>query len=293
MIKPNRAVTVATLFLILCILPGATNINLGYPQTFKSGADRISFDQSMAEPGTSVALPRGRGLNSELSWNSIKLSAATPLKNSSALPWHDVNSRSFHSGRSSMVPTVFSSLGRPREKNIDRISFDTHALAPMAFVRFCKRYPKDCKVSGMAFRPKPVELTKARKSELIRVNLEVNGAISPKENVNGVMAEEWLVSPRAGDCNDYAVTKRHKLLARGWPSRSLLLAEVVIPSGEHHLVLVVRNREDDLVLDNLNAQVRSVSQVHYEWVRAQETKNPRFWSTVSVKRTAQVAMDLH
>lgn len=192
-----------------------------------------------------------------------------------------------------MVPAVFSRLRRPREANIDRISFDTHALAPMAFVRFCKRYPKDCKVSGMAFRPKPVELTKARKAELIMVNREVNHAISPKENVNGVMAEEWLVSPRAGDCNDYAVTKRHKLLARGWPSRSLLLAEVVTPSGEHHLVLVVRNREDDLVLDNLNAQVRSVSQVQYEWVRAQETKNPKFWSTVSVKRTAQVAMDLH
>lgn len=141
----------------------------------------------------------------------------------------------------------------------------------------------------MAFRPKPVELTRARKAELVMVNREVNHAIKPQENVNGVMAEEWLVSPRAGDCNDYAVTKRHRLLARGWPSRSLLLAEVVIPSGEHHLVLVVRNREDDLVLDNLNPRVRPAAQVPYEWVRAQETKNPKFWSTISVKRAAQVA----
>jgi len=105
------------------------------------------------------------------------------------------------------------------------------------------------------------------------------------------MAEEWLVSPRAGDCNDYAVTKRHKLLACGWPSRSLLLAEVVVPSGEHHLVLVVRSREDDLILDNLNSNVRSASQVRYQWVRAQQTKNPRFWSTVSVTRAARIAMN--
>ena len=165
--------------------------------------------------------------------------ATTPLTYSADSPWHEANSHSTRSSTRSVVPAVFSGLRRPREANLDRISFDTHALAPMAFVRFCKRYPKDCKVSRMAFRPKPVELTKARKAELVMVNREVNHAIKPQENVNGVMAEEWLVSPRAGDCNDYAVTKRHKLLARGWPSRSLLLAEVVIPSGEHHLVLVV------------------------------------------------------
>ena len=290
MIKTNKVVAVAILLLVLCILPGATNINLGYPQTFKSVAGRISFDQSMAEPGAFVALPRG--LNSEVSWDSIKMLATAPLTFFADSPWHDANTHPTPSSTRSVVPSVFPDLRRPREANLDRISFDTHALAPMAFIRFCKRYPKDCRVSRMAFRPKPVELTKARKTELVMVNREVNHAIKPQENVNGVMAEEWLVSPRAGDCNDYAVTKRHKLLARGWPSRSLLLAEVVIPSGEHHLVLVVRNREDDLVLDNLNPQVRSVSQAHYEWVRAQETKNPKFWSKVSVKRAAQVVMNL-
>jgi predicted transglutaminase-like cysteine proteinase len=42
------------------------------------------------------------------------------------------------------------------------------------------------------------------------------------------------------------------LLARGWPSRSLLLSEVVIPTGEHHQLLVVRVKNGDLVLDNLS-----------------------------------------
>lgn len=287
MIETNKVVTLTFLLLMSFILPGAANINLGDRQRVKSVVDRVSFEHSAAASVAFVAF--SRGIDLEMSRNSIKISATAPLTYSAASPWHEANVYSLPSNTRSIVSAVFSSLRRPLEASLDRISFDTHALAPMAFVRFCKRYPQDCRVSRMAFRPKPVELTRARKAELVMVNREVNHAIKPQENVNGVMAEEWLVSPRAGDCNDYAVTKRHRLLARGWPSRSLLLAEVVIPSGEHHLVLVVRNREDDLVLDNLNPRVRPAAQIPYEWVRAQETKNPKFWSTISVKRAAQVA----
>jgi predicted transglutaminase-like cysteine proteinase len=48
--------------------------------------------------------------------------------------------------------------------------------------------------------------------------------------------------PSSGDCNDYAVTRRHDLIARGWPARSLLLAEVITSWGEHHLVVVVAHQ---------------------------------------------------
>lgn len=171
-----------------------------------------------------------------------------------------------------------------------RINFGTAALAPMAFIRFCMKYPRDCEIRRMAFRRRPVALTAVRKAELVVVNRDVNRAIRPRANNDGVMQEEWLVSPREGDCNDYAVTKRHELLARGWPSRSLLLSEVAIPSGEHHLVLVVRTREGDFVLDNMNANVRPVSQVPYQWIRAQQQKNPRFWSAINVIHAARVAM---
>ncbi|WWE91844.1 transglutaminase-like cysteine peptidase [Bradyrhizobium symbiodeficiens] len=86
----------------------------------------------------------------------------------------------------------------------------------------------------------------------------------------------------AGDCNDYAVTKRHALLERGWPARALLLAEVVTGSGEHHLILVVRTRSGDVVVDNLNANVRPWSKTNYQWVRMQSPQNPQFWSKVAV-----------
>jgi membrane-associated phospholipid phosphatase len=96
MIKTNKPVTVAALLLVLCILPGATNINLGYPRKFKFVADRVSFEQSVAAPVAFVAL--SRGLDSELVRNSIKILAMRPLKYSAASPWHEVNSHSFPSG---------------------------------------------------------------------------------------------------------------------------------------------------------------------------------------------------
>jgi predicted transglutaminase-like cysteine proteinase len=95
-----------------------------------------------------------------------------------------------------------------------------------------------------------------------------------------VAGEQWLISPKAGDCNDYAVTKRHELMAKGWPARALLLAEVVTTWGEHHLVLVIRTRDGDLVADNLNANIRAWNKAPYQWVRVQSPADPKFWSTV-------------
>ena len=113
------------------------------------------------------------------------------------------------------------------------------------------------------------------------MNARVNRSIKPERNMAGVAGERWLVAPASGDCNDYAVTKRHDLLALGWPSRALLLAEVVTTWGEHHLVLVIRTRDGDLVADSLNANIKPWSMTRYDWVRVQSPRNPKFWSTVA------------
>ena len=89
------------------------------------------------------------------------------------------------------------------------------------------------------------------------------------------------MSPDRGDCNDYAVTKRHQLIARGWPARTVLLSEVVTVSGEHHLVTVVRTNSGDLVLDNLTNQIVPWSRTPYRWVRIQTPKNPNYWASIS------------
>jgi predicted transglutaminase-like cysteine proteinase len=163
-----------------------------------------------------------------------------------------------------------------------KLGFDRPALPPMGHTLFCLRYPRDCRVQAIDFRHRNVALTTERWEELNLVNREVNRDIIADTSVT----DEWMIAPQVGDCKDYAVTKRHELLSRGWPSRALLLAEVVVPSGEHHLVLVVRTSEVDLVLDNLSANIRSIAVVYprYQWVRMESPQNPKFWTTVSAPR---------
>jgi predicted transglutaminase-like cysteine proteinase len=150
------------------------------------------------------------------------------------------------------------------------------ALPPLGYTKFCLRYPNDCKTSGIDFRRRNILLTVQRWNELNFINRRTNNAIVPQPR------EEWLLAPSTGDCKDYAITKRHELLLRGWPSRALLLSEVALASGEHHLVLVVRVKGADLVLDNLKDDVRSVAATlgEYSWVKIQIPQNPNFWNKV-------------
>jgi predicted transglutaminase-like cysteine proteinase len=174
-------------------------------------------------------------------------------------------------------------LGDLRRSNapIVHIAFNSTVLGPMAHTRFCLTYPSECKVRKMMFRGGAIKLTAERRAELMKVNTEVNRSIRPEPNTEGLAAEKWLIAPSAGECHDYAVTKRHELIARGWPARVLLLAEVIIASGEHHLVLVVRTHDGDLVADSLNANIRSWAKTDYQWVRVQTPANPLYWATVT------------
>jgi predicted transglutaminase-like cysteine proteinase len=164
-------------------------------------------------------------------------------------------------------------------RDLDRIRLDWPTLAPVAHAMFCLQYPKDCEGLATSFGGNKLKLTAQRWQDLVSVNADVNRRIAPQPNALRSAEEQWEISPRSGDCNDYAVTKRHDLLARGWPSGVLLLAEVVTPSGEHHLVLVVRTKDGDFVLDNLSANVRPWAQIAYRLSRVQSPLNPRFWLT--------------
>ncbi|AMN43770.1 transglutaminase-like cysteine peptidase [Rhodoplanes sp. Z2-YC6860] len=173
-------------------------------------------------------------------------------------------------------------LGLPKalRPQLDSIPLAASTLAPMAHTVFCLRYPKDCEISKIAFRGGAFDLTSERWDDLRAVNAEVNRSIRPERNLEGLAGEKWIINPKSGDCNDYAVSKQHKLLARGWPSRTLLLAEVVTNWGEHHLVLVVRTNAGDFVLDNLRSSVVPWSKTGYRWLRMQSPRNPKFWQTV-------------
>jgi predicted transglutaminase-like cysteine proteinase len=192
----------------------------------------------------------------------------------------------------SLSQAAFFSLPRELNLQLSKIRLAAPVLAPMGHSRFCLKYPDDCAVHGIDFRHRNLALTSQRWSELNSVNREVNRDIVPEITVGDGTTEKWVIAPPAGDCKDYAITKRHQLLALGWPSRALLLAEVVVPSGEHHLILVVRVAETDLVLDNLSANIRTVAMTYrqYHWVRIETPQNPKFWARVQVPASVQTAL---
>ena len=193
---------------------------------------------------------------------------------SSALP---LLLRDLRNGSTARLASVSNGL----QQGIQLIRFDAPTLAPMAFTQFCLKYPSDCKSGRLLLEGDRIELNDTRRSELETINRTVNSSIRPERNENGLAGEKWLLSPLRGDCNDYAVTKRHQLIARGWPARTVLLSEVVTVSGEHHLVTVVRTNSGDLVLDNLTDQIKPWSRTPYRWLRIQTPKNPNYWASIS------------
>lgn len=178
-------------------------------------------------------------------------------------------------GRLAMPTTPQAALGR--------IELGRPTLPPLTYTMFCLRYEAECR-SRRRFRGGPVRLTEERWADLLEVNGLVNLSIVPAPNNLGLDGEAWSINPARGDCNDYAVSKRHELLQRGWPARALLLSEVIVSSGEHHLVLLVRTRSGDLVLDNLASEIKLWSRVPYRWVRVQMPSSNRLWSTIDRKK---------
>ena len=188
--------------------------------------------------------------------------------------------------RGETTASIESSPGQPQQ-GIQTIRLDISTLPPMAFTQFCLRYANECKPQPLLFRGGRFRLTDRRRAELVHVNASVNSTILPERNEAGLAGEKWLLGPAFGDCNDYAVTKRHQLIARGWPARAVLLSEVATVSGEHHLVAVVRTDDGDLVLDNLTGRIMPWFQTPYHWLRIQTPKNPIYWASISGQKSGR------
>lgn len=159
------------------------------------------------------------------------------------------------------------------------ISESVPTLAPFQHVRFCLRYPTDCKTdAGGRDRIDP----NAETMDLLRrVNHSVNISIVPRSKGYGTNLDDaWTIAPSSGDCNDFAVTKRRELIENGLPASALRLSTTRTASGIGHLVLVVSTTKADIVLDNLSETIRPWQQTDYQWLKIQSATDPRFWNEI-------------
>jgi predicted transglutaminase-like cysteine proteinase len=148
---------------------------------------------------------------------------------------------------------------------------------PYGFVSFCEREPVECTATSNNTDAR-LDATPERLSDLDVVNRTVNHEIEPAtdKEIYGV-TEYWTLPKTRGDCEDYALLKRHRLIGRGWPSSALLMTVVRDEKNEGHAVLTVRTTLGDYILDNKIDIVRLWNQTPYHYVMRQSFLDPKVW----------------
>jgi predicted transglutaminase-like cysteine proteinase len=137
-----------------------------------------------------------------------------------------------------------------------------------------------------------IELTEPRRRELLEVNRSVNAAIaeSTDEAIYGITefwatplsapTEEIGANPR-GDCEDYVLEKRLRLLALGWPPEALSIAMAHAPFRGLHVVLIVRTDSGDIVLDSARDELAAIETLPYQWQSRQSGADLLRWVAFS------------
>ncbi len=144
--------------------------------------------------------------------------------------------------------------------------------APLAYQIFCMRHPAQCQTDSLA----KVVSTNRVMALLKSVNLSVNRAIRYTNDRGDV----WSVNVASGDCEDYALTKRWRLIRAGLPAGALRMAIAYTEKGEGHAILVVRTTAGELVLDNRRNTIIPRNHIGYRMV-SMASSDPRVWNKAS------------
>lgn len=137
---------------------------------------------------------------------------------------------------------------------------------PAGFQIFCLK--NDCSRSGAASVPYSAKLV----ADLRKVTASVNRSIIYRSE----KGEKWSVNVSSGDCEDFALTKRARLIRMGYPASALRMAVGYTSKGEYHAFLVVVTDRGKFVLDNLTNEVLPLSRSGLR-VRKMASADPMVW----------------
>ncbi len=159
------------------------------------------------------------------------------------------------------------------------IQASSQVLPPLAHAKFCVNHPDQCAHKRSVLHEGLTH--KDMLSELQRVNLRVNRAIKPLDDIASIgLADQWNVNVTQGDCEDYALEKRKRLLNMGWSSSQLRIATVLTADNNGHALLIARVDGQDYALDSLAGAVRPWNETNYHFVKIQSEDNPKTWFSV-------------
>lgn len=173
---------------------------------------------------------------------------------------------------------IGSSVGA-HAANDAHMALGGYTSQPIGHYEYCKTYRSDCSIKT---RTNSVpKLTRPRWNELVEVNVSTNTSIMPVKDIDLFGVEEvWSYPAQYGDCEDYALVKRKKLMDKGWPASSLLITVVKQPNGEGHAILTVRTDRGDYVLDNVTNTIKIWNQTRYTFLKRQSWENSGKWQSI-------------
>lgn len=157
------------------------------------------------------------------------------------------------------------------------------AQPPHGFVRFCEANQQECTTDHA--QESRYDASAERLKELDEINRTVNKEIAPATDLDVYGVNEYWTLPRTrGDCEDYALLKRHNLIEKGWPVSALLMTVVRDEKGEGHAVLTARTVQGDFILDNKIEEVRLWNKTPYQFVMRQSYLNPKVWVALDTRQ---------
>lgn len=172
---------------------------------------------------------------------------------------------------------VSSAAGAPAAQRFMQTGSTTSQ--PIGHYEFCQSHKSECSAQqSVANAPK---VTDYGWSVVREINASVNRLIMPMtdDEIYG-RQEVWAYPADAGDCEDFVLLKRKKLIEAGFSASDLLITVVRKPDGEGHAVLTLRSAQGDYVLDNLDEQVRLWTETPYRFLKRQSVNNAGRWVTI-------------
>ncbi|MEP9373237.1 transglutaminase-like cysteine peptidase [Mesorhizobium sp. KR1-2] len=160
---------------------------------------------------------------------------------------------------------------------------------PIGHYDFCQRLPQEC--NQRTPEHAPIELTRKLWATIVAVNNTVNTEVQPLTDMENYGQEEYWAYPDngAGDCEDYALEKRRRLMALGMPAGDLLMTVVRQHNGDGHAVLTVRTSLGEFILDNLEPRVLAWTETDYTYLKRQSERNSGIWMQINDGRADAVA----
>jgi len=162
----------------------------------------------------------------------------------------------------------------------------SETTVPYGWIDFCQRYRGECADDARAARD--FELTDAVFKKIQRINAYVNKTVAAVSDADhwGVVDQWDYPTDGKGDCEDFALLKRHMLIEEGFPRQALLMSVVKDKNGDGHAVLTVKTSRGEFVLDNMTDAVKLWTSTPYRFVKRQSQQNQNAWVAIGVPTSA-------